>query len=67
MPKLLKTTGMAIPIRFAPVLEGDEAIEFYQRWRKSLEIPVKRPSKEKVKEIKAFIRQYELDKLNKGL
>ncbi|MCL2040796.1 MAG: hypothetical protein FWG84_01980 [Bacteroidales bacterium] len=58
---------MAIPIRFAPVLEGDEAIDFYERWQKSLEEPVKRPSEEKINEVKAFIRKYELNKLNQRL
>ena len=58
---------MAIPIRFAPVLEGDEAVEFYERWHRSLETPVNRPSNEYIKEVKEFFRKYELDKLNKGL
>ena len=54
---------MAIPIRFAPVLEGDEAIEFYERWQKSLEQPAKRPSEEKIKEIKKSIREHMLREL----
>ena len=55
---------MAIPIRFAPILEGDEAIEFYERWQKSLEEPVKRRiSKESIKEWKEFIKKHVLDEL----
>jgi len=50
---------MAIPIRFAPVLEGDEAIEFYERWQKSLEEPLKRPpTDEKIEAVKKFFRQH---------
>ena len=59
---------MAIPIRFAPVLEGDDAIEFYERWQKSLEEPLKRPiSKEKREEWKAFFRKHALNELKNGL
>jgi len=59
---------MAIPIRFAPVLEGDEAIEFYERWQKSLEEPLKSPiSKERMEELKAFFRKHALDELKNGL
>ena len=58
---------MAIPIRFAPVLEGDEAIEFYERWSQSLEKPINRPSDEYIKEVKEFFRKYELGKLNERL
>ena len=50
---------MAIPIRFAPVLEGDEAIEFYERWQKSLEEPLKRPPTEEGRK-----RAYEFFKRN---
>jgi len=56
---------MAIPIRFAPVLEGDEAIEFLERWQESLEQPLKcPPSKEEVKEWKKFFREQKLRELN---
>ena len=59
---------MAIPIRFAPVLEGDEAIEFYERWQQSLKEPLKSPiSKERKEELKAFFRKHALDELNNGL
>ena len=58
---------MAIPIRFAPVLEGDEAIEFYERWQKSLEEPLKRPPTEEArKRAYEFFRKYE-DKFRNGL
>ena len=57
---------MAIPIRFAPVLTGNDAVEFYERWQKSLEEPQKRRlSSEKIKNIEEFFRQHELEKLNK--
>jgi len=58
---------MAIPIRFAPVLEGDEAIEFYERWQESLEKPIKYPSKEEIEGFKEIYRKYVLNKLNNGL
>ena len=58
---------MAIPVRFAPVLEGDEAIEFYERWAKSLETPLKSPiSAEERKEIRNSFRKHELDKIRNG-
>jgi len=59
---------MAIPIRFAPVLEGDEAIEFYERWHQSLQEPLKRPpSKEKREAWKKFFMKHELDKIRNAL
>ena len=59
---------MARPIRFAPVLEGDEAWEFLERVKVMENVPdPNRPSKEKIKEINEFFRKHELDKLNKGL
>ena len=58
--------AMALPIRFAPVLTGNDAVEFYERWQKSLEEPQKRRlSNEKIKNIEEFFRQHELEKLNK--
>ena len=57
---------MAIPIRFAPVLVGDEAVEFYERWQKSLEEPLKcPPSKEERRAWNKIFRQHELDELKK--
>ena len=57
---------MAIPIRFAPVLTGNDAVEFYERWQKSLEEPLKRrPSDDEIKEWKKFFRKHKLDELNK--
>ena len=59
---------MAIPIRFAPVLEGDEAIEFYERWHQSLQEPLKSPiSKEEREEWKRYFMKYELDKIKNAL
>jgi len=49
---------MAIPIRFAPVLEGDEAIDFLERVEAMSEIPDPTyPSQEKLKELKNFFRE----------
>ena len=49
---------MAIPIRFSPVLEGDEAIEFLERVEAMSEIPDPTyPSKERLKELKKFFRE----------
>ena len=59
---------MAIPIRFAPVLEGDEAIEFYERWHQSLQEPLKRnPSKEERDAIKKHLLKHELDRIKDAL
>ena len=59
---------MARPVRFAPVLEGDEAWDFLERVKAMENVPApNRPSEERIKEIKAFIRKHELDKLNRGL
>ena len=47
---------MAIPIRCAPVLVGQEAEEFIERWQQSLREPLKSPiSNKRRDEIKAFI------------
>jgi hypothetical protein len=57
---------MARPIRFAPVLEGDEAVEFYERWQETLKTPDPTyPSEERIKAVKDFIKRHELEKLNK--
>jgi len=49
---------MATPIRFAPVLTGQEAIEFYERWHESLKKPDPNyPSEERLKELKEFFRK----------
>jgi len=49
---------MAIPIRFSPVLEGDEAIEFLERVEAMSEIPDPTyPSKERLKELKKFFKE----------
>jgi hypothetical protein len=50
---------MATPIRFAPVLEGNDAIEFYERWYETMNEPdTTYPSKEEVAEIKEFYRKF---------
>ena len=41
---------MATPIRFAPVLIGKDAEEFYDRWQESIKTPAK---------IKFDIKEYE--------
>jgi len=59
---------MAIPIRFAPVLEGVEAIEFYERWQKSLDEPVKRClSKKEHDELEIFVKKQIINELNHRL
>ena len=58
---------MAIPIRFAPVLEGDEAVEFYERWQESLEQPMIYPPKEEIEGYKEIYRKYVLDELEREL
>ena len=55
---------MAIPIRFAPVLEGNEAIEFYERWYETMDKPDSRyPSEERLAELKDFFSKHALDEL----
>ena len=59
---------MAIPIRFAPVLEGDEAVEFIERWQKSLREPLQSPpTKEERKGWKKFFREQKLRELKDEL
>ncbi|MCL2040623.1 MAG: hypothetical protein FWG84_01105 [Bacteroidales bacterium] len=59
---------MAVPIRFAPVLEGNEAIEFYERWQKSLEEPVKRClSKEVREDLEIFVNKQIINEFNNRL
>ena len=55
---------MAIPVRFAPVLEGDEAIDFLERVRAIENIPDPSYSEEKHKEWKEFFRKQKLRELN---
>jgi len=56
---------MATPIRFAPVLEGDEAIEFLERVKAMENVPDPTyPSKERLKELKKFFREQMLRELN---
>ena len=46
---------MATPIRFAPVLIGQEAEQFLDRWQQTLEEPLKQPiSKEYFEKYKKF-------------
>ena len=59
---------MATPIRFAPVLTGQEAIEFYERWHESLKKPDPNyPSEKRLKELKEFYKKHALDELNNEL
>ena len=56
---------MARPIRMAPVLYGEDAEYFYEAWQKSLDEPdPSYPSKERQKEIEAFILKNERRKLD---
>ena len=56
---------MAIPIRFAPVLEGDEAIEFYERWHETMDKPDSNyPSEERLKELRIFFKKHIIEELN---
>ena len=56
---------MAIPVRFAPVLVGDEAVEFYERWHETMNKPdSRRPSEKEIKEIRMFFRKHKLEELN---
>ena len=55
---------MAIPIRFAPVLEGDEAIEFLEKVIAMENVPdPASPSKEEIKEWKRFFKEQMLREL----
>ena len=47
---------MATPIRFAPVLYGKDAENFYKTWADSLKKPTKVPSKEERERIRKFIK-----------
>jgi hypothetical protein len=51
---------MATPIRFAPVLVGEEAEEFYERWFETMDKPdAHYPSNERLAELKEFFRKFE--------
>jgi hypothetical protein len=47
---------MATPIRFAPVLYGKDAENFYKIWEDSWKKPAKIPSKERREEIRAYLK-----------
>jgi len=54
---------MARPIRFSPVLTGNEAIGFYERWQESLKEPdPKYPSEARLEELKEFFKKQIVDK-----
>jgi len=55
--KFLKDKTMARPIRFAPVLYGKDAENFYKIWADSWKEPAKIPSKEEREEIRKFLRE----------
>jgi len=52
---------MATPIRFAPVLNGKDAEEFYDRWQESLKNPPKVKFDEReFQRVKNHIVKYDL-------
>ena len=52
---------MATPIRFAPVLIGKDAAEFYNRWQESLKNPPKTQfDKKEYQKVKDLIAKYNL-------
>jgi hypothetical protein len=66
LQKYLTHKYMATPIRFAPVLVGNEAVKFYERWYETIDKPdPTKPSKEELAELEEFFRNYELQKLQK--
>jgi hypothetical protein len=48
---------MATPIRFAPVLYGKDAENFFKIWADSWKEPAKVPPKEEREEIRRFLRE----------
>jgi len=48
---------MATPIRFAPVLYGKDAENFFKIWAESLKEPADVPSKEERERIRKFLRE----------
>jgi hypothetical protein len=48
---------MATPVRFAPMLIGKEAEEFYERWFETMDKPDPSYSKEKDEKRKAYFRK----------
>jgi len=54
---------MATPIRFAPVLVGQEAEEFIERWQQTLKEPLQRPISQEDKDgYKRLMIDYEYRK-----
>ena len=52
---------MATPIRFAPVLSGKDAEEFYDRWQDSLKQPSNvKFDKNEYDKVKKLIAKYDL-------
>jgi len=52
---------MATPIRFAPVLSGKDAEEFYDKWQESLKKPSKiKFDKKEFQKVKNFIAKHNL-------
>ena len=52
---------MATPIRFAPVLTGKDAKEFYDRWQESLKSPsIAKYDKKEYQKVKKLIAKYDL-------
>ena len=49
---------MAIPIKSAPVLEGEAAREFHERWDKATERRSKEEVQESMRSSRAILEQY---------
>jgi len=49
---------MAIPIKSAPVLEGQAAREFYERWKNFNDPTSKEEAQESFRQTKAFLAKY---------
>jgi len=47
---------MATPIRFAPVLYGKDAENFFKIWADSLKEPANAPSKEEKARLRAYLK-----------
>jgi len=49
---------MALEIKSAPVLEGQAAVEFYERWANATERKTKEEVRESYRKTKEFLKKY---------